>query len=65
MLFLSSVIFFKINFCEKFFQEYHQSAKQFGPRSGPSFDGPGLGANCLQRLSAVTLVGKELNFLLV
>ena len=26
--------FFKINFFEKFFQEYHQSVKQFGSRSG-------------------------------
>ena len=29
--------FFKINFWEKFFQEYHQSVKKFGSRSGPMF----------------------------
>ena len=28
--FLSSADFFKINFFKKFFQEYHQSVKQFG-----------------------------------
>ena len=28
------LIFFKINFFKKFFQEYHQSFKQFGSRSG-------------------------------
>ena len=26
--------FFKINFFEKFFQEYHQMVKKFGSRSG-------------------------------
>ena len=31
------LIFFKINFFEKFFPEYHQSVKQFGSRSGPTF----------------------------
>ena len=31
--------FFKNNFFEKFFQEYHQSVKQFGSRSGPTFCG--------------------------
>ena len=29
--------FFKINFFEKFFQEYLRSGKQFGSRSGPTF----------------------------
>ena len=28
---------FKINFFEKFFQEYYQSVKQLGSRSGPTF----------------------------
>ena len=36
-MFLSSADFFKINFFEKIFQEYHQSVKQFGSRSGPTF----------------------------
>ena len=31
------LILFKINFLEKFFQEYYQSVKQFGSRSGPTF----------------------------
>ena len=31
------LIFFKINFVENFFQEYHQSVKQFGSRSGLTF----------------------------
>ena len=43
MLFCSLLIFFKINFFEKFFQEYHLSFKRFV--------GPDLGLNCLQKLS--------------
>ena len=35
------LIFFKINFFEKLFQEYHQSDV-----------GPDLGPDCLQKLSA-------------
>ena len=31
------LLFFKSNFFEKLFQEYHQSVKQFGSRSGPTF----------------------------
>ena len=31
---------------------YHQSAKHFGSRSGPTFVGPDLGPNCFQKLSA-------------
>ena len=31
----SADFFFKINFLKKFFQEYHQNVKQFGPKSGP------------------------------
>ena len=31
------VIFFKINFFKKIFQEHYQSVKQFGSRSGPTF----------------------------
>ena len=34
MLFRCLPNFFKINFFEKFFKEYHQSVKQFGSRSG-------------------------------
>ena len=35
--FLPSADFFKVNFFEKFFQDDHQSVKQFGSRSGPTF----------------------------
>ena len=52
MLFLLSADFFKINFFEKVFQEYHQSVKQFGCRSGLTFVGPDPIRNCLQKLSA-------------
>ena len=31
------LIFFKINFFQKFFQEYHKSVKQFESRAGPTF----------------------------
>ena len=31
------LIFFTINSFEKFFQEYHQSVKQIGPRTGQTF----------------------------
>ena len=33
------LIFFKINFFEKFFQEYHLSVKQIGSRLGPTLSG--------------------------
>ena len=39
--------FFKISFLIKFFQEYDQSVKQFGSRSGQHSVGPDLGPNCL------------------
>ena len=47
--FLSSAAFFQINFFKKLFLEYHLSVKQFGSRSGPTFD---LRPICLQKLSA-------------
>ena len=47
--FLSPDDFLKINFFKKFFQEYHQSVKQFGSRSKCR---PDLELNCSQRLSA-------------
>ena len=40
--FLLSADFFKVIIFEKFFLEYQQSVKMFGPDLGP---------NCLQRLS--------------
>ena len=54
MLFCCLLIFFKINFFEEFFQKYHQSVKQFGSRSGPTFVSPDLGSNCLQRHEQTT-----------
>ena len=42
--------FFSISaFSKKKFQEYHQSGKQFGFRSGPTSVGSDLGLDCLQR----------------
>ena len=37
LAFCHLLIFFKINFFEKVFQEYHLSVKQIGFRSGPIF----------------------------
>ena len=50
--FSSAIFFLKPIFRKKIFYEYDQSVKQFGSRPGPTFVGPGLGPNCLQRLSA-------------
>ena len=56
---LSSADVSKINILKKIFYEYDQSVKQFRSISGPTFVGPDLGPNCLQRLSA----GKKLTSL--
>ena len=45
------LFFFKIIFIKKLFQDYNQSVKQCGSRSGPTFVGPDLGPNCFHRLS--------------
>ena len=42
----------KLNIFIIFFQENHQSVKQFGPRSVLMFCGSDLDPNCLQMLSA-------------
>ena len=42
------------------FQEYHQSIKQSGFSQSRRFVGPDLGPNCLQKLSADDIVGKDL-----
>ena len=55
MIICCQLFFFKINFFKNNFQEYHQSVKQFGSRSGPSFVRPDLDPNCL------SVAGKELN----
>ena len=48
MSFCRLLIFFKINFFEKFFQEYHQSVKRFAPDQAQRSVGPGLDPNCLK-----------------
>ena len=45
------IFFFKIDFFEKFFQEYHQSVS-LDPNQARHFVGPNLGPTCLQKLSA-------------
>ena len=57
MLFCCLLIFFKINFLKKFFQEYHQSVKLFGPCS----DSLGLiwVQTVCQGYQQMTLVDKE------
>ena len=46
----------KINFFEKFFQEYHHSVKRFGARSGLTKSGSKLFAKVISRR-----VGKDLS----
>ena len=55
MIFGRLLIFFKINFFQKFFQKHYQSAKQLGSRQNV---GPDLCPNCLQRLSAEDKSGR-------
>ena len=50
MLFCCLLIFFKITFLKKFFQEYHQNG--LDPDQARQSIGPYLGPNCLPRLSA-------------
>ena len=49
--FLLSADFFKINFFEKFFKEYHLSVR-LDPDQAQGFVGPDLGPNCLTNFSA-------------
>ena len=49
---LFSADFFQNNVFKKYFQEYHQSVKQFGTRSVPTNCQPYLFPKCLQRFSA-------------
>ena len=51
MLLCCLLNFFKINFFEKFFQEYHLSDR-LDPDQARHIVRPDLGPNCLQRLSA-------------
>ena len=65
--FLWSVDFFKIDFYKKIFQEYHQSVKQFGLRSGSTFfrarSGSKLFAKVISRRQKSPLAGKEIPYL--
>ena len=58
-------IFFKINFSKIISQEYHQSVKQFGSRSDPTFcrawSGSKLFAKVISRWHELPLAEKELN----
>ena len=58
MNFCCLLIFFKINFFEKFYQEYHQS-NILDPVQVRHFVWPNKGPNC-KGYQQVTLVGKEL-----
>ena len=48
-LFWSSSFFFSNLIFSKHIMECHQGVKQFGSRSGPTFVGPDLDQNCMQR----------------
>ena len=52
MLFCPLLIFFKINFFEKFFWEHYQSFKSLDPDQARHSVWPDLVPNCLQRLSS-------------
>ena len=58
--------FFFFNFFKQIFQEYHQSVKQFGSRSGLTFcrawSGSKLFAKVISRWQKSPLAGKELTF---
>ena len=59
--FLASAVFFKINFFEKYFQESHQSVKQFGLCSGPTkLSGLILVQTVCKSYQQTTLEGNEL-----
>ena len=51
-VFCRLLIFSKLLFSEKFFQEYNQSVKQLDPDQVRRSVGPDLGPYCLQMLSA-------------
>ena len=52
MLYPRVLIFFKINFFEKFFQEYLiRVSNSLDPDQAQHFVGPDLGPNCLQKLA--------------
>ena len=54
------LLILKSTFLEKFFQEYHQSVKQFGSRSGPTCQARSGSKLFCKSYKQTTLVGKEL-----
>ena len=60
-IFLSSADFFMINFSEKSFQEYDQSVKQFGSRSGQTFCRALPGSKLFAKVISRQPGDKELN----
>ena len=67
MLLCSLLIFSKSTLIifKQLFQEYDQCHTVLDPDQARHSVGPDLGPNCLQRLSAEELAGKELNLLFV
>ena len=57
--FIYCLLIFQNHFFKKFFQEYHQSDKQFGSRSGPAFFFFFASSGC-KGYHQTTLVGKEI-----
>ena len=56
MLFCCLLIFFKINFFEKFFQKYPASVlNSLDPDQARQYVGPDLGPNCFQGNQQTTL----------
>ena len=53
--------FFKINFFEKFFREYHQGKNSLDPDQARHIVRPDLGPSCLQKLSADDTSRKRVN----
>ena len=53
-MFLCLLIFFKINFFKKIFQEHYQSVNGLDTDQGQLSVGPDLGLNCLQSYQAAS-----------
>ena len=64
MLFCLLLIFFKINFFEKFFQQYHQCQTDWIPIRPDILSGLIWGQTVCKGYQQTTLVGKELRMLL-
>ena len=64
MLFCHLLIFFKINFFEKFFQEYNRVSDSLDPNQTGHFVGPDLNPNYLQNLLADNTSRQRVNLIL-